>query len=103
MTNQSLVNRRKIMPLCDYLTRVPGQPLSIDARPGMAYFANSGPLGATCGDCKFRGYYKQGIKRDGTEFSRPHNGCLKFKQMTGKKYGPVVLAEWGACKYFQVR
>jgi hypothetical protein len=72
------------------------------SRPGMAHFANTGPLGRTCAECQHFGYYQQ--RRDaagnptGATFRR--NGCEKFHELTGK-HGPAVPPSAAACKYFQ--
>jgi hypothetical protein len=49
---------------------------------GMAYFANTGPLGSKCNDC--------------AEYM---GRCKAFARMTGKM-GPTFPGDTGACKYF---
>ena len=72
------------------------------SHPGMAHFANTGPLGRTCAECKHLGYHQQ--RRDAagnltaTTFRR--NGCEKFHELTGK-HGPAVPLSAAACKYFR--
>jgi hypothetical protein len=47
--------------------------------PGMAHFANTGPFGATCGNCGMLGYHRQHRNTSGdlikTTFT---HGCAKF-------------------------
>lgn len=79
------------------LTKLPGVPTNDCVIPGMANFAGSGPAGKTCGDCVFRGYYR----RRETDFNKTykHNGCEKFKKLTGR-HGPAVSRDNPSCKYF---
>jgi len=68
---------------------------------GMAYFANSGPAGATCGDCIFLGYESPVRNRNGdTIRTACHGGCKKYREFTNKR-GPVVPAHAAACRYFE--
>lgn len=76
------------------LTRIEGQPNKADALPGMAHFAGTGPIDKKCGDCVFRGYYRH--EHD----ARKHNGCRKFKSLTGNN-GPEVRSDWRACRHFE--
>ena len=71
-------------------------------RPGMAHWANSGPFGATCGQCAHFGYWKQVRNAAGNiaKTTRINGGCAKFLALTGK-HGPAVPANAAACKYFQ--
>jgi hypothetical protein len=70
---------------------------------GMAHFANTGPLGATCGECVFRGYHNQIRNNAGRLRQGVHRrGCEKFYQLTGK-HGDIVPASAAACKYFERR
>ena len=50
---------------------------------GMAFFANTGPIGAQCGSCA---WYKK-------------VGCALFHQMTHKR-GERFPSDAAACKYF---
>jgi hypothetical protein len=69
--------------------------------PGQAHFANSGPFGATCGDCELLGYYRERRNSAGdTVGARHYGGCKKFHQLTGK-HGPVVPKHAAACRHFQ--
>lgn len=54
-----------------------------ETHAGMAYFANTGPLGLTCGKC---GFYTRGR-------------CGKFRELT-KQGGGVVPKQTPSCKYF---
>jgi hypothetical protein len=69
--------------------------------PGMAFFAGTGPIGKTCGDCKFKGYWRRVVKKSG-EFSKAANsaGCAKFHAMT-RTHGPAISKYLRACKYFE--
>lgn len=73
--------------------------------PGMAYFAGSGPPGKTCGDCKFRGYRKEGTSRFSPSKNQYYTpmvkmyGCAKYKNMTGR-HGDRIDEKLHACKYF---
>lgn len=67
---------------------------------GMAFFANSGPFGETCGNCLFFGYYKTMYNQAGTAVSSVRTrGCAKYKQLMGKN-GPPIPASAAACRYF---
>jgi hypothetical protein len=69
--------------------------------PGQAHFANTGPFGATCGDCVFLGYHQQIHNKSGdTIKTTRHAGCKKFYQLTGK-HGPRVPQHAAACRYFE--
>jgi hypothetical protein len=71
--------------------------------PGMAYFADTGPFGKTCGDCKFKGYRRRVVTKAG-EFVKtiPSQGCAKFRHLTGR-HGPAINGRLRACKYFEDR
>ena len=69
--------------------------------PGQAHFANTGPFGATCGDCVFLGYHRQIRNNSGDTIKTVHrSGCGKFHELTNK-HGPVVPAHAAACRYFE--
>jgi hypothetical protein len=69
--------------------------------PGQAHFANSGPFGATCGDCMLLGYYREHRNRVGDIVGSHHyGGCKKFHELTGK-HGSIVPKHAAACRYFQ--
>jgi hypothetical protein len=86
-------------------------PMSSEAKetaPGMAYFADTGPFGKTCGDCVNRGYQRlRSPKFDARlnewiEKSYNYNGCAKFKQLTGN-HGSVIDSLLHSCKYFEAK
>ena len=88
------------------MVKEPGVPDAKDAKPGMAYFAGTGPAGKTCGDCANRGYYREAVhghwsEADGAVVYSTYRTqkCTQFKAMTGK-HGPDVKSEYAACKYF---
>jgi hypothetical protein len=68
---------------------------------GQAHFANTGPFGATCGECALLGYYQQHFNKTGDVIKATHRGgCQKFYELTGK-HGPIVPKHVPACKYFK--
>jgi hypothetical protein len=67
---------------------------------GQAYFANTGPFGAICGECVFLGYFKQRRNKAGDLIQAIHvGGCKKFHELTGK-HGAIVPTNAAACRYF---
>jgi hypothetical protein len=80
------------------MTKIEGAPDRGDVKPGMAFFAGSGPPGETCGDCLHRGYYRL----NGKGKSCRTTGCRVFKTLTGK-HGPSVNKDNRSCKYFEPR
>lgn len=92
-----------------YLTKLPGIPDRDDVKPGMAHFVGSlGDPSKTCGDCKWRGYYRKGKDK-----VNPHTqlieskqvktmGCREFLRLT-HRHGPPVFSEWRACKFYAPR
>lgn len=89
------------------MTKIEGVPDSDSALPGMAFFAGTGPAGATCGLCKHRGYFRQSARGsfDKRTNSTVHKSyrvtkCAQFKRMTGR-HGSDVDADYAACKYFE--
>ena len=52
--------------------------------PGMAFWANTGPISEICKSCSF---YQEGR-------------CLKYKQLTGRN-GEHFSAYMPSCKYFE--
>lgn len=86
--------------MTSYMTRLPGAPDSSEAVPGMAYFAGSGPLGKTCGDCTFKGYWHMPESNtDKPTRSYKWGGCGMYKKLTGQ-HGPAIDSHNCACKYF---
>jgi len=70
---------------------------------GQAHFANTGPFGATCGECVFLGYHQKHFSKAGDLVRATHRGgCEKFYQLTNK-HGPIVPAHAAACRYFERR
>lgn len=67
---------------------------------GQAHFANTGPFGATCGDCLFLGYVKRNRNAQGEiVHTEKRAGCGKFNELTAK-HGPVLPPGTPSCKYF---
>jgi hypothetical protein len=72
--------------------------------PGMAHFAATGPLGATCQECVFWGYWRQRRNTSGDivgTLRRP-GCCKKYHELT-RQHGPQVPARTEACRHFQQR
>jgi hypothetical protein len=94
------------LPLASGLTQGHSDALEYQihtTHPGQAHWANSGPFGATCGECAFLGYFRQHLNRSGDPLKATHHGgCEKFFQLTNR-HGPVVPAHAAACKYFERR
>jgi hypothetical protein len=68
---------------------------------GQAHFANTGPFGATCGECVHLGYFRQVRSKSGDVVKAVHHGgCAKFHQFTNK-HGPVVPGHAAACRHFE--
>jgi hypothetical protein len=68
---------------------------------GQAHFANSGPVGATCGDCIFLGYDRKVCNGSGDTIKVVrYGGCKKYHEFTNK-HGPIVPAHAGACRHFE--
>jgi hypothetical protein len=69
--------------------------------PGMAFFADTGPAGKFCGECKFKGYRRRIVNARG-EFvaSKRAGGCAKFHALTGT-HGPAISKHLRSCKYFE--
>lgn len=91
------------------LTKLPDVPDSADAVPGMAHFAGTGPYGATCGGCVFRGYQRQSLTGVWNARTNDHDfrwyrhpGCAQYKTLIGR-HGPTISADNRACKYFQAK
>jgi hypothetical protein len=87
-----------------YLT--PGHSTTLDQQihsthKGQAHFGNTGPFGATCGECVFLGYYQQHFNKAGDNIKSTYRGgCKKFHELTGT-HGAVVPANALACRYFE--
>jgi hypothetical protein len=69
--------------------------------PGMAYFSSTGPFGEMCKDCRFYGYRKKVLDKQGntirTVFRR--HACGRFYELTNK-HGPDFPENTDACRYF---
>lgn len=87
-------------------TSIEGVPDSSSVRPGMASYLGTGPLGSTCGTCKWMGYFKPGkdkMNKRTNQFVSTRVktlGCKQFLILT-HRHGPAVKAEWAACKYWE--
>src|SRR5262245_23278724 len=69
-------------------------------RRGMAHFANTGPFGATCGECISLGYFQQRRNDLGVVTHTTHRkGCEKFYRLTGE-HGDVLPFNTPAGRYF---
>ena len=68
---------------------------------GQASWAATGPFGATCGECKHYGCWKQIRNAQGETVNtvfQPRR-CGMFKTLTGK-IGTAVPSNAGACRHF---
>jgi hypothetical protein len=73
------------------LTQIEGVPDRSSVKRGMAFYAGTGPLGMTCGDCDH-------LDRADRKKAR----CAMVKKLTGRR-GEVVTPQNLACKYFVKR
>jgi hypothetical protein len=73
------------------------------SRPGMAYFAGTGPFAVSCGDCASWSYWRQ-IRNASGDLVRTSksSGCKKFFELTGR-HGPALPPGTEACRYFERR
>jgi hypothetical protein len=70
---------------------------------GQAHWAGSGPVGKTCGQCAFLGYFKQHYSASGDLVgSERTRGCKRYHELTGI-HGPAVPAVASACRHFEPR
>lgn len=88
-------------------TQIDGVPDSEQAKPGMAFFAGTGPFDKTCGSCIFRGYSRQSSRSTWNEEKQQEffrfyrvSSCAKFRSMTGH-HGTPVDKDYAACKYYE--
>jgi hypothetical protein len=77
--------------------------LSRSSFAGMAHFADTGPAGRTCRECRFwqhvqYGYHSRVGKYHG--LIKP-SACAKYRAITGRAGAPVP-DDAMACKYFEV-
>ena len=91
----------------DHMTKIEGVPSTDVAKPGMAFFAGTGPAGKTCGDCALKGYMRESKKGKWSERLREMvypshrvGSCAMFLKLTGQ-HGPPVADHYDACKYFE--
>lgn len=90
-----------------YMTKIEGVADTDDLRPGMAFFAGTGPAGKACADCKHRGYMRESRSGKWNEGLQQivHRAyrvtkCAMFKKMSGH-HGADVALDNPACKYFE--
>lgn len=90
-----------------HLTQIADVPDSDLAKPGMAFFAGTGPAGLTCKDCKLRGYSRQSSRGRWSETKKDYvyrsyrvQSCKQYLKMTGH-HGTPVEGDYPSCKYFQ--
>ena len=76
------------------LTKDPSEPIVI---PGMAHFAKTGPVGATCASCRHLSV------RKGIPEGKPNTYCSKWVELMKQpiKKAPLIGAWMWACKYFE--
>lgn len=74
------------------LTRPEGAFDRRDAKPGMAYFAGTGPRGKVCKTC----LYIHAIENRG----RTQHRCGKYTEMTGRQSDMPLNRYNDACKYY---
>lgn len=91
----------------DTMTKLEGVPTRDQAIPGMAFFAGTGPVDKTCGQCKHRGLTRQSQKATYSERLKEFvhktyrtTQCVMFKKLAGD-YGSAVAKSNPACKYFE--
>jgi hypothetical protein len=75
------------------LTKIEGCPDRASLKAGMAFFANTGPAGTTCGSCSHLG-------ETGAKKGNPR--CAKFRELAGRR-GEVINKNNPSCKYFEAR
>lgn len=89
------------------MTKIEGVPDNAEAKPGMAFFAGTGPFAAKCGECVHRGYRRRSANghydpNTGETHHRIYHvgGCAMFHKLSGH-HGPPIEKDWEACKYFE--
>ena len=89
------------------MTRLPGVPDAIDdVKAGMAHFVGTGPIGETCGSCRFRGYWRNAKTKYNPKTKQldekrfKSQGCKMYLKLA-MRYGPPVNKNWAACKYWE--
>jgi hypothetical protein len=90
-----------------YMTKIEGVPDTDDAKGGIAYFAGTGPEGATCGKCRYRGSSRQSTRGEWSEKLQRNvyrtyrtAQCAMFRKLAGRNGAPVKKT-YAACKYFE--
>lgn len=89
-----------------YMTRLPGVPDTDDIKPGMAFYTGTGPIGATCGTCHYRGYWRPTKDKVNSRTNLIEErqfktmACKKFRELSGR-HGLPVKEGWAACKYWE--
>lgn len=78
----------------DHMVQVAGTLSRAQAIRGMAYFAGTGPNGATCGTCQHRLYSDD----DGY-----HRGCALYRQFSGGRHGSRIAPTNPACRYYALK
>jgi hypothetical protein len=69
---------------------------------GMAFWASTGPPGATCGECTHYGYeYTTLTGRDLVEQTHKKNGCALYYQQMHRHAERMLPEDTPACKYFE--
>jgi hypothetical protein len=86
-------------------TKLPASPTADDVKPGMAYFANTGPIGKTCDPCCYRDYWRNSKGKFNPrtnlieEKQTFYGGCRVFLKLSGG-HGRASK-KWNACKYHE--
>lgn len=88
-----------------HLTKIENTPSTHDVVPGMAHFANTGPAGKTCLDCKFWAPAADGgvsyySKSGGHGGAIKDHRCQRYREMMQGAWGAKIPARTASCKYF---
>lgn len=68
---------------------------------GMAHFAGTGPIGATCRECKFWQHQKTWSSASGKGHGMPMPArCMRYRQLMHER-GKMVPHDARACKHFE--
>jgi hypothetical protein len=71
---------------------------------GMASWADEGPFGTVCSECKHWGYHRQHRNASGDLVkSTFRNGCCALFRLLSGSHGPPVPANTASCRHFQRR
>lgn len=89
------------------MVKIEGVPDREMVRPGMAFFAGTGPAGKTCGGCKHRGYSRESSRGKWSDtlqqmiYRSYHvQKCAMFKKTSGH-HGADVDSDNPCCKFFE--